>query len=100
MDVSTARRRRSKSLGRAQKRLNGTLQSQQQQDDEYQFGGAVGAAMEANSVWARAGVAAWPDCDAWRPQSMFDLYYRLIQLVERSEWESFRSSVRYVRSDV
>ena len=44
--------------------------------------------------FAKSGVVAWPDCDAWRPKSMFDLYYKLIKVVERSDWERFASSLR------
>ena len=27
--------------------------------------------------------AAWPDCDAWRPKSLFEVYYKLQRVVER-----------------
>ena len=91
-------RPRSRSLGRARKRKRGELASQQQrQDDEEGLDGDrshhIASAMEANAGFAKSGVVAWPDCDAWRPKSMFDLYYKLIKVVERSEWERFASSL-------
>ena len=43
---------------------------------------------------AKNGTVAWPDCSAWRPKSMFDLYYKLLHIVERWEWEEFAASLR------
>ena len=31
-------------------------------------------------------IATWPDCDAWRPKSMFDLYYKLQKIVGKADW--------------
>jgi hypothetical protein len=31
------------------------------------------------------------DCDAWRPKSMFDLYYKLQKIVARTEWSVLRT---------
>ena len=54
----------------------------------------VADAMEANAQYARSGIVAWPDCTAWRPKSMFDLYYKLQRVVERHDWEAFHGSLR------
>ena len=89
---------RSKSLVRAAKRLRGELTSQR---EAYAAEPLVEArsrtiteALESNAAWARGAHVAWPDEDAWRPKSMFDLYYRLQRIVERSEWDRFALSLR------
>ena len=102
-------RHRSKSLGRAIKRKDNKLQSQQPPPDEttYDRARAIHDAMEANATFARNRVVAWPDCDAWRPKSMFDLYYKLQRIVSREEWDAFSLAIRrplpitfrYVRGD-
>ena len=43
---------------------------------------------EALHEQASHASALWPDCDAWRPKSMFDVYYRLQRVVERHEWSA------------
>ena len=43
------------------------------------------AEKHAQAVGERRDVA-WPDCSAWRPKSMFDLYYKLIRIVDREDW--------------
>ena len=99
-------RGRSKSLVRAKKSREGTLQSQQRQSWEAELdetgwdtpgmdrSRSIAAAIEANCAFAKNGTAAWPDCSAWRPKSMFDLYYKLIRVVERHEWEDFAAALR------
>ena len=76
---------RSKSIVRARKRARGDLASQHDssQDDESTRSWKIAEAMGRASSRA---VANWPDCDAWRPKSMFDLYYKLQKVVERWEW--------------
>ena len=91
----SAHPRRSKSRVRARKRANFELESQKreaaaEEDDENTSRSrafAIADAIEANAALARSGVVAWPDCAAWRPKSMFDLYYRLQRIVHISEWE-------------
>ena len=87
---------RSRSLGRARKRQEGMLLSQQPMPDEQVEGRwkSIGEALESNAVWSRGTHAAWPDCDAWRPKSMFDLYFKLQHIVERWEWEKFSDALR------
>ena len=87
--------------GRARKRQLGQLRSQQQADEDGDpsasldmRGRSIADAMEENSAFVRNGTAAWPDCGAWRPKSMFDLYYKLVRVVERHEWETFHGSLR------
>ena len=104
-DESTSKRKRqrSKSVVRAHKRRDGVLKSQKEEaaadmDDwdapGFDRGRSIAAAMEANTAFAKNGTAAWPDLDCWRPKSMFDLYYKLIRVVERHEWEDFAASLR------
>lgn len=43
---------------------------------------------------AADGACIWPDEDAWRPKAQFDVYYRLQQVVPRSEWREFGESLQ------
>ena len=66
-------------MGRARKRLAGTLKSQQEsEDDGEDTGGRPERIFQSLQESAGKRDALWPDCDAWRPQSMFDVYYRLL----------------------
>ena len=92
-------RKRSRSLGRAAKALAGTLKSQKEAaaaEEEWvpDRNQSIQAALEANASMAKNGTVAWPDCSAWRPKSMFDLYYKLLHIVERHEWEDFAASLK------
>lgn len=91
---------RSKSACRAAKRRRGLLASQQKEDDVSRMSllpvdcraRNITHALELSCVQCK--VASWPDCDAWRPKSMFDLYYKLQRIVEKAEWEAFALSLR------
>ena len=78
-------RSRSKSLGRARKRAQGRLASQQPEGSERATSIALAVASHAGTKWSTCN-ASWPDCEAWRPKSMFDLYYKLQRVVQRHEW--------------
>ena len=82
-------------MGRARKRLAGTLKSQQEVEDGGEdTGGRTERIFQSLQESAGKRDALWPDCDAWRPQSMFDVYYRLQRIVERDEWPNFAASLR------
>lgn len=82
------KRCRSKGVVRAAKRRAFTLRSQNLPDDDALAapttrGDRIAEAMKRGSSDA---AAAWPDCDAWRPKSLFEVYYKLQRVVERHDW--------------
>ena len=81
-------RSRSRSLGRASKRARGELQSQK---DE----GLVDEGPPTTRNRTLTDALAMPDCDAWRPESMFNLYYKLIRVVKLHEWDAFHGALRH-----
>ena len=90
-DVAAAampKRCRSKGVVRAAKRRAFTLRSQNLPEDDAAAapttrGDRIAEAMKRGSSDA---AAAWPDCDAWRPKSLFEVYYKLQRVVERHDW--------------
>ncbi|EOD41942.1 hypothetical protein EMIHUDRAFT_194550 [Emiliania huxleyi CCMP1516] len=91
------RRSRSKSLVRSRKRKAGDLASQRLDDgDEEPLASETSGADKTRLGRASSSNpnALWPDCDAWRPKSMFDVYYRLTAVVPREEWPAFSDSLR------
>ena len=91
------RRSRSKSLVRSRKRKAGDLASQRLDDgDEELLASETSGADKTRLGRASSSNpnALWPDCDAWRPKSMFDVYYRLTAVVPREEWPAFSDSLR------
>jgi len=54
------------------------------------------AARVAEALERSGGGSAstWPDEDAWRPKALFDVYYRLQQIVPRYEWKEFSDSLQ------
>jgi len=91
------RRSRSKSLVRSRKSKAGDLASQRLDDgDEEPLASETSGADKTRLGRASSSNpnALWPDCDAWRPKSMFDVYYRLTAVVPREEWPAFSDSLR------
>ena len=85
---------RSRSAVRARKRVRGALRSQQP-DEEWNEEAQRARVLE-EKIAAQAGKpdASWPDCAAWRPKSMFDLYYKLVRVVAKEEWYHFSEALR------
>ena len=84
---NTGKKKRSRSVGRARKRQLGLLKSQQVDEEDEGVGARpmsnIEKALETHSAYARSATVAWPDCAAWRPKSMFEVYYKLQRIVEQ-----------------
>ena len=86
---------------RARKRAAGTLVSQMTVEESAEACEQSRTSKINASLHERASLPAalWPDCDTWRPKSMFDVYYRLQKIVERHEW-CMRPSTRALQCRV
>ena len=88
-DVAAAampKRCRSKGVVRAAKRRAFTLRSQNLPEDDAAAAPTTRGDRIAEAMPCRQRPAAWPDCDAWRPKSLFEVYYKLQRVVERHDW--------------
>ena len=97
MRTDSRPRTRSRSVVRARKRARGELQSQAEEDWAPQTQEALRATALADALQRSVNnpnQLAWPDCAAWRSKSMFDVYYKVSQVVERDEWDAFSDSLR------